>query len=178
MAVDRMLSLSPSLDGYVTVMQAIAGKSAVEIENALGFSPGALKNGFYVLALDAPIVAAEVEWKDRTMYSDGWHFDRTIGEYVQRQDELRAHLGRLNNYDESKTDANLGELLQRHVERLNVRDGPDKIVKVIPKSKPIEYPDSDSRSTPQWRLRVRKPFVRIADVPAGGSVPHFRGIPK
>jgi len=164
MTGNRQIGVLESFCGYVTTMRSIVGKSASELESALGFGPGTLNGGYYVFALNGPVFAADFEWKDRTMYSDGWHFDRTIGEYVQRQDELRAHLGKLNNYDEQRTDAKLGELLQVQIERLNVRHGPERIVKVLPKSKPTEYPDSPHRSIPQWRLRVAKPFVRLADV--------------
>ncbi|HKW49838.1 MAG TPA: hypothetical protein VJN70_20440 [Gemmatimonadaceae bacterium] len=167
MTRDRQLGVFENLSGYVTTMRSIVGKDSRELEDALGFSSGSLRNGFYVFALDAPVISAEFDWKDRTMYSGGWHFDPTIGEYVQREDELRDHFGRLNNNDEARTDAKLDELMQVQRNRLNVREGPDRIVKVCPKSAPADYPDSRYNSIPQWRLRVKKPFIRLADVPPG-----------
>lgn len=159
-----------SFRGYVTTLRSIAGKGGRELEGLLGFNSGALDGGFYLFALDAPIGIGDFEWKDRTMYSDGWHFDRTIGEYVQRQDELRAHLGKLHSYNERRVDDKIDEVMRRQLLRLNVRHGADRIVKVIPKTRVTSFPDSPSRYVPQWRLRVVKSFVRLADVAPGGVV--------
>jgi hypothetical protein len=84
---------------------------------------------------------------------------------VQRDAELRAYYGKLNNYDEAATDAKLAEVMKPHVEQLNVRSGPRRIVKVRPKGKVASYPDSPFRDVPQWELRVAKEFALLADVP-------------
>jgi hypothetical protein len=163
------LSLGPreSLAGYVTTFGSIARRSSAQLDQALGFAPGSLAAGYVVYALTDPIGPADFEWKDQTAYSDGWHFDRNIGEYVQRKDELRAHWGKQTSYDESATDAKLREITASHVNRLNVRHGPDRIVKVVPTRSVSSFPDSPLHGIPQWKLRVRKAFTRLAEVPAG-----------
>jgi hypothetical protein len=159
-----LLGLHEQFKGYVTTQAAITGRNATEIEIALGFGPGSLADGFYVFALAEPIEVKDFEWKDRTMYSDGWHYDPSIGEYVQRRDELRAHLGKLNSYNEAVTDGKIVDIMQGQVQRLNVRSGPERIVKVVPKGRVSSFPDSPHRNVPQWELRFPKSFTQVADV--------------
>jgi hypothetical protein len=80
---------------------------------------------------------------------------------VQRRDELRAALGKLNNYDERATDMAIERILRAELVKLNVRSGPGRIVKVVPKQRPGGYPDSDFHDIPQWELKVEKPFVPV-----------------
>ena len=153
--------------GYVTTLSSIVGKTSTEIELSLGLGPGSLASGFYVFALTDRVALSDFDWKDRTTYSDGWHYDPSIDEYVQREDELRAQLGKLNAYDEAATDGELREIMQKQVGRLNVRTGPQRIVKVLSKVTVSSFPDSPHRNVPQWKLRVRKAFTRLADVKPG-----------
>jgi len=164
----RVLGVNEQLRGYVTTIASIRGKSAAELEESLGFGSGALASGFYVFALADLVAVADFEWKDRTTYSDGWHFDLSFGEYVQRSDEFRADLGKRNSYSETKTDAKILEFMQLQARRLNVRIGAGRIVKVVPKADALLFPDSPHRNVPQWKLRVDKAFVRLADVGPGG----------
>ena len=161
------------LAGYVTTLSSIAGKTAGELERVLGLGAPSLASGFYVYALAEDVGVDDFEWKDRTAYSDGWHFDPMVGEFVQRGDELRANWGKVNQYDEAKTDAILAALMRRQVVRLNVRVGPERIVKVISRQVVLSYPDSPYRNVPQWKLRTRKSFIRMADVPTGDRVPRM-----
>lgn len=146
------------MKGYVTTYAAIAGSSLRDLEQRLGFQPGALADGYCIYALTSPVAADEFDWKDRTRYSDGWHYDPSIDEYVQRRDELRAHLGKSNSWDEAATDRQLERFMQEQQRRLNVRSGPDRIVKVRPKGLVANFPDSPFRNVPQWRLTVAKTF--------------------
>lgn len=155
--------------GYVTTFQSIAGKSPTELERTLGFSAGALQGGYDVFALKSPVSIDEFDWRDRTRYSAGWHADPTIkfGSnpstvwLVQRRDELRAALGKLNNYDERATDAAITRMLTVELGKLNVRSGPGRIVKVEPRQRPAGYPDSPYRDIPQWELKVLKDFQPV-----------------
>jgi hypothetical protein len=156
--------------GYVTTLSSVTGRRTSQLEQALGFAPGSLSAGYFVYALAEPIGSADFEWKDRTTYSDGWHYDPTIGEYVQRQDELRAHWGKVHNYNEPATDAKLGEIMAPHIRRLNARAGPERVVKVLPKGPISAFPDSPLRGVPQWKLRFPKSFDRLADISPGGMV--------
>ena len=156
--------------GYVTTLESIVGKSAEDLEAALGFNRGALMPGYWVFRLAEMVDPQDFEWKDRTRYSDGWHYDASIDEYVQRRDELRAHIGKRNDYDERTTDAQLDDFMSEHSRRLNVRTGWAQIVKVVPKVRPSAFPDSEARNVPQWTLRKdrAKAFTLLADVKAGG----------
>ena len=153
-----MISANMRLKGYVTTYRSIAGRSNQELELALGFQMGALDSGYVVYALCESVQAGEFEWKDRTSYSAGWHYDPSIHEYVQRYDELRAQLGKQNNWSEAKTDRQLAVFLDQHRRRLNVRDGEDRIVKVYPLGRVGSYPDSEDRNIPQWSLLFPKEF--------------------
>ena len=157
------------LKGYVTTLSAVSNCPVPELEAKLGFQPGGLKDGYYVYALMAPVLMPDFEWKDRTSYSDGWHFDPAIGEYVQRQDELRAHLGKQHAYNEKTTDRAIAGIMQLQLARLNVRSGPERIVKVLAATRILDFPDSPYRNISQWKLKVPKSFVRLAHVGAGQS---------
>ena len=168
---DRSYGTREQRNGYVTTMESIAGKNSRDLERSLGYAASSLATGFYVYALLDVVGIADFEWKDQTVYSGGWHWDPTISEYVQRGDELRAQLGKLNQYDEAKTDQAIRLVMLRQVERLNVRVGPKRIVKVFPKQEVLKYPPANFYSIPQLCLLHRKSFVRLAEVMAGESAP-------
>jgi hypothetical protein len=153
--------------GYVTMLQSLLNKPTDKLENILGFGAGTLELGYYVYQLVGEVTLADFDWKDRTTYSDGWHFDSWVGEYVQRQDELRAHLGSKLRYNEQAVDSRLALFKMEQRDRLNVRTGPKRIVKVIPKDRATEFPDSTDRSTPQWRLKVEKEFALLRTIDKG-----------
>lgn len=154
------------MDGYVTTHAAIAGKNVRDLEQALGFLPGALTKGYRVYELISPVTMDEFEWKDRTRYSGGWHYDPPSNEYIQRHDQLRFHLAKSNGWNEAAADAQLKRFMEEHCVRLNVRTGPERIVKVDPLVKVQQgfdsYPDSPYLDIPQWRLKVAKTFSLIA----------------
>jgi hypothetical protein len=155
--------------GYVTTAGSIGGKSNVELARALGFAPGSLNSGYEIYRLVEPVYVNEFDWRDRTRYSAGWHIDPTIrfGSdpnarwAVQRRDELRAALGKQNNYNEKLTDAAIERILGAELQKLNVRSGPGAIVKLRPKNMPSGFPDSPYRNIPQWELKVSKSFKLI-----------------
>lgn len=150
-----------SLKGYVTTYSSIAGRSHAELANVLGLGVGALKNGYKVYQLVESVGAGDFDWKDRTRYSDGWRFNPAIDEYVQRADELRAHLGKLHGYDENVVDTQLSLFRLDQLHKLNIRSGPERIVKVVPDGRVSDYPDSEFRDIPQWKLKNPKQFVFI-----------------
>jgi hypothetical protein len=157
----KIMQSEDELRGYVTTYRAVAGRSHAELADVLGFAPGTLSNGYRVYQLSEPVGPGDFAWKDRTRYSAGWHFDPAIGEYVQRADELRAHLGKRHGYDEGQVDRELAAFQVQQVQKLNVRSGPDRIVKVVPTQAGSDYPDSGFRNIPQWVLKNRKKFVFI-----------------
>jgi hypothetical protein len=152
---------SLKLDGYVTTYRAVVDRSHAELEDVLGFAPGTLSKGFRVYQLAEAIGPNDFVWKDRTRYSAGWRFDPSIGEYVQRVDELRAHLGKNLRYDERVVDRELAAFQAAQVGKLNVRSGPNRIVKILPNGKSSDFPDSGFRNIPQWELTNKKRFVFV-----------------
>jgi hypothetical protein len=160
--------------GYVTTLASIQGRSRVDIEQRLGFGPGSLAPGYGIYALEGPVLLREFEWKDQTAYTDGWHFDPSVRPFnewgdptvygVQRRDELRAHLGKVHNYNEAAVDKALDAIMRVQLAKLNVRGGSERIIKVVPRSKIPAYPSSPFRNIPQWTLTVDKPFVLLSEV--------------
>ena len=148
--------------GYVTTYRCVAGKNAADLERALGFGAGSLGAGYALYQLCEQINLEDFEWKDRTAYSAGWHYDPSIQEYVQRSDELRAQLGRESSWSESATDLKIEAFMELQVKRLNVRSGPDRIVKVLPNKAGDRYPDSRLRNVPQWKLKCLKSFAPVS----------------
>jgi len=140
-----------TMKGYVTTLQSVLGKTDYELEDSLGYRHGSLKPGFEIYALAQTVNIGEFVWRDKTRYSAGWHGDPSIkfGDDpnvvwgVQRQDELRAALGRKLNYDEKTVDLEIDKL--RHLKKLGTDD----------------YPDSISGNIPQWELTVPKQFSLV-----------------
>lgn len=158
--------------GYVTQLSFVQDKSAAYLEAALGYNRGALASGYKVFALQNVVRSDEFEWKDRTRYSDGWHADPSIrlGQNektvwsVQRADELRYALYKRHGYNERAASQEMDSIMSRELVKLNVRSGPNRIVKLRPNSHPSSYPESEFRSIPQWRLTVQKEFVLLLAV--------------
>ena len=159
--------------GYVTRFEAVAGKPSLEIERLLGFNRGALRAGYIVWRLNQKVELGEFEWKDSTAYSDGWSYEPEIAEFVQRYDQRRGRLGKILGYDEQRVDAKLARFMEVQRIRLNVRTGPDQIVKVHAKVRghTNAYPDAEVRTVRQWKLLGEKQFVEIADVAPGDRCP-------
>jgi hypothetical protein len=156
------------LRGYVTTFAAVSGKTSSELEQLLGFGKGYLSDGFLVYELVAPSDLHDFHWADRTAYSGGWHYDPVIGEYVQRDAEMRAHFGKVTNNNEAATDALIRRVLEGKLAVLKS----ERIVKICPKvRKRTTYPDSTARHVPQWTLKSDKLFRLIADVDPGGACP-------
>lgn len=154
-------SSSLSTKGYVTTYRAVAGRNHADLEKALGLASGDLSNGYRVYQLADPVGPNDFEWKDRTRYSDGWRADRRIGYYVRRTDELRADLGKKHGYDDAVVDKKLADFQATETKKLNVRSGPDRIVKIVPNAKGTAYPDSPCGNIPQWKLVVDKAFTLV-----------------
>lgn len=149
--------------GYVTTFASVQNKNRKEMEDLLGFSRGALAGGYRLYALVEDVKPAEFEWCDQTLFSGGWHYDGSIKEYVQRQDELRWKFMQKHDYYAPKADKDFDIFLAGEMAKLNVRSGPERIVKVRRNPAPgnPEFPDSKFRDIPQWKLTVEKTFQLI-----------------
>lgn len=152
---------APPIKGYVTTYSAVAGLSHANLEVSLGFASGTLAHGYRAYQLSSPVGPNDFEWKDRTKYSGGCRYDISIGEYVQRADELRANLGKRHGYIEAVVDDNLAAFRASQGKKLTVRSGPERIVKIVPNVEGTTFPDSPLGNIPQWRLIVDKVFTFV-----------------
>lgn len=159
--------------GDVTTYISIAGKTGPEIEMRLGYKPGRLSAGFDVYELKQEVSVGDFEWTDRTRYSGGWQLQRGIGEFARRFDVLRAEYGKKFGYDEARVDQELDKLLRREAAKLNIRIGPNRIVKVFPVTLHDprmfwleQYPNAQFRDIPQWTILKTHPkeFALLASV--------------
>lgn len=148
--------------GYVTVLSAVSGRSARELERRLGLSLGRLQQGYAIYVLTEGVGLGEFEWKDVTRHSDGWAVDPSTtfkGEImrVPVNDLMRGrHL--VNTASDQQSDQALARFKAGELAKINVRAGDQRIVKVIPALLSGTYPDSPYGDVPQWRLLARKAF--------------------
>jgi hypothetical protein len=151
------------LKGYVTTFESVQNKNRKELEDVLGFSRGALAVGYRLYELDDKVEVGEFEWCDQTLFSGGWHFDRSIKEFVQRQDEQRWKFMKKNDFYEPKAEKDFSTFMAGEKAKLDVRSGPKRIVKVRrnPAAGNPEFPDSRFHDIPQWKLRVEKRFKLV-----------------
>jgi hypothetical protein len=165
------------LHGDVTTFASIAGLPAREVERRIGYEAGRLGRGFDVYELRQHVHATDILWGDQTRYSGGWQRLREGGEYARRIDILRAEIGKRLNYNEEAVDAELRAFMGRQVAKLNVRLGPDRIVKILPaighnRASPwwVQYPNAPVGGIPQWTILDGhdKLFAKIASVAPGG----------
>ena len=161
------------LTGYVTQLEHIVAKNARDLAIDLGYTASALSDGYSLYLLQQHIGMADFRWKDRSRFSAGWSIDwidveskgRKVREYfyVDRYDQLRHALDRKSSLP---TDWEIDEFMCMQQVLLNVRSGPRRIAKVIPKKRlgPSDYPDAPGNGVPQWEIIVPKQFVCAADV--------------
>lgn len=158
--------------GCVTTDASIRGFSARETEARLGFSPGHLSGGFCVYALIGHVDLDDFRWLDRTRFEGGWRIDWESGESVQRDDQMRFHFFRKSGFNAPAAEALFTAYMRKHAAQLNIRVGPNRIVKVWPirhvKARAgKEYFNSQSLDIPQWTLRREMSFRRIACIAPG-----------
>ena len=152
-----------NLKGFVTTFASVQNKNRKELEEILGFSWGALAGGYRLYRLVEEVKLGQFEWCDKTHFSGGWHYDPSIKEFVQRQDEQRWKFMQKHDYHAPKADKDFDIFMAGEMARLNVRSGPERIVKIKRNPAPgnPEFPDSKFRDIPQWKLTVGKTFQLI-----------------
>ncbi len=166
------------LRGDVSTMGAYRGLSSWELEYRIGYETGRLAYGYDIYKLCEKVFPRDFIWKDQTLFSGGWRLDSGLtrdGEesyYAQAFDLFRAELGKRLSNDELSVDAYLAKFMNVETSKMNVRIGPEQIVKILPVApdpgKGVfwlkKYPNSKARGTNQWTLVCEKMFVRIATV--------------
>jgi len=125
-----------SLKGYVTIWKSARNKKPSQVERAFDFGTNALKDGYWLYALAEKIVKLDgFEWKDRTIFADGWRPDPSVdlgdGKVweVQVSDQLRAIslIGGLHYYlGLSKPDRAHGDL-RSYVLRPDLEGGVERV---------------------------------------------------
>src|SRR5690242_16456649 len=117
--------------GYFTKAVYLRGQSSAELEHRLGYGPGRLADGWWLLfALDRP-PSAKFEFGGYTMFSDSRIGDPGLGRARPHvQDELVKDLGGAANVEKAK---------ERHVAALELT-GSNRLARVIPVKKGNDYP--------------------------------------
>lgn len=170
------------LTGYVTQLEHITGKNARDLAISLGYTPSALSEGYGLYFLLQHVGMADFRWKDKSRFSDGWALEpleierngKIVTEYVyvNRYDQLR-HARDVRNFKKRLSgqaslpdDWEIDEFMCIQQAMLNIRTGPRRIAKVIPKKRlgPNDYPDAPGNGVPQWEIVTEKQFVCAAMV--------------
>jgi hypothetical protein len=149
------------------------------LADRVGFARHLLADGYALLLLTSKVAQQDFVWRDRTRFSAGWVKQRVYfkennrlrwsNEFVQRVDQDRFTFFQSNQYkSEQPWDAFMAEQLKL----LNVRQGSERIVKVIPavEGKNGDYPDAKGDGALQWELMVPKQFRCIALVKPGDMI--------
>jgi hypothetical protein len=165
--------------GDVTTFASVAGFAPDELERRIGYRYRRLSQGYEVYELRQAVKVDDFVWRDETRYSGGWQHLEDEGEDAQRIDLLRWDLYKQQNYNDANGEKELKAFLDRETEKLNVRVGPDRIVKLRPLIGHgaakwwIQYPNAPVARVPQWTILKgrEKAFVKIASVPPGGVLP-------
>ncbi len=182
---NQILSLNPA--GDVTILKAIVGVVARELELRLGYGAGRLDQGYSVLFLLSQIDPSDFIWGDQTKFSGRWQFidnlytdaaGNSVGESVPVTALLRDKFGRQFNNDEAKVDAALATFQDEQTRLLNSKTGLNRIVKILPVKTALydpakwweTYPNSERHGIPQWTINAKKPidFEVVAKIGPGG----------
>jgi len=165
------------LTGYVTQLEHLTGKGTHDLAVSLGYTPLALSEGYALYFLVQSVGMADFRWKDRSRYSAGWAIElveyewkgKVVKEYVyvDRYDQLRHAKDirnfrkRVNGYPCLPDDVEVDEFMCIQQVILNVRTGPRRIAKVVPKKRLGlgDYPDAPGNGVPQWEIITNKQFV-------------------
>ena len=76
--------------GYFTWLDRLYDKTSPELEKAIGFSAGSLRNGWQLYTPRAPIAASNIDLRGSTRYSDGKMPDgRQIAEVLANRTAFR-----------------------------------------------------------------------------------------
>lgn len=160
---------SDFLAGYVTTLISIIDREPAELERRLGYGPRRFARGFALYFLVQGVGSNEFRWRGRTRHAAGWTWDADAGEYIQWADKVRGNMALRPG---AAPDQQFDLLMVEHQQRLNVRSGSERIVKVVPIETGSDYPDAPGRGVPQWELLTRKEFRCAARVAPGAR---YRG---
>ena len=162
---------SDFIGGYVTTLISVIDRTPAELESRLGYGPRALARGFALYFLIQGVGPNEFRWRGRTRHAAGWTCDSDAGEAIQWADKVRWAMASQPR-SAAASDQQFDLLMVAQQQRLNVRTGSERIVKVVPLERGSDYPDAPGRGVPQWELLTRKEFRCAARVAPGAR---YRG---
>jgi len=140
--------------GFVTKAMYLRSQPGAELERRLGFAPGRLSRGWWLLFLEDMPTAADFEFRGYTQMPGGIPMGHVNPTGLNAEQRLRQ-----DGYDVSRLKA------MRIVDTLRIA-GPERLAKVIPidppggpSSMPIPYPPGSG--FPQWELGVQSRNVMV-----------------
>jgi hypothetical protein len=134
--------------GYFTWLAMLYNTPSHELETAIGYSGGSLRNGWKLFTPRFPIAAANIDLRGSTRYSDG-----KMPDGRQIEDVLAART------DVAAARKKVASFFDRGLDR--------RPVKIVVKPAPISYPPAPNVGRPQFKLMTEVEWVFVLDVPAG-----------
>jgi hypothetical protein len=123
-------------------------KSSQELETRIGYSTGSLRNGWKLFTPRFPLVAANIDLRGSTRYSDGKMSDgRYIAEVLAARTDVAAARVKVASF------------FDRGLDR--------RPVKVFVNPAPNSYPPAPGVGLPQFKLFSEVEWVFVLDVAAG-----------
>jgi hypothetical protein len=179
--MSRVLQINQEirLGGDVTQLTGLIGKTPAQLEKAIGFEDGRLRDGWNLLFLSEDVGMNDFRWGHTTASSGARSKDvyEVGGEYyhAEIQDQVRFKIYKEQKFNEKKADKTFNAMMERELRLLRDRASSARIVKVLPNvphdpSKPwwVQYPDAPRPSAmSQWKLVMPKWFVVAAKVGPG-----------
>ena len=134
--------------GYFTWLAMLYNRGSPELEKAIGFSAGSLRNGWKLYTPRLPIAATNIDLRGSTRYSDGKMPDgRQIADVLANRTDVAAARNKVASF------------LDRGLDR--------RPVKIMVNPPPTSYPPAPDVGLPQFKLFTAIEWVFVLDVSSG-----------
>ncbi len=164
MLANMPLASPVRIDGFVTQLIGLLGKSTAELEKILGYGAGRLQEGYTLLLLADTIGPNDFELRGMTTFPDGVPRGQPLNARLNTEAMVRGSLSQVAA-DRGRFDA----LKAQQAREIFVTSGPKRIAKVMPVRGGAEYPPGSG--IPQWRIGPnKKNFIIGAHVGRGERV--------
>jgi hypothetical protein len=134
--------------GYFTWLAMLYNATSQELETAIGYSAGSLRNGWKLFTPRFPLEAANIDLRGSTRYSGG-----KMPDGRQIEDVLAART------DVTVARKKVASFFDRGLDR--------RPVKIVLHPAPISYPPAPGVGRPQFKLMTEVEWVFVLDVSAG-----------
>src|SRR5271166_2098752 len=157
-----MLGAAYTTKGFVTKALYLRSQPSAELERRLGFAPGRLGRGWWLLFLEDMPTAGDFEFRGYTQMSGGIQMGHLNPGGLNAEQRLRQ-----DGYDVSRLKA------MRIADTLRIA-GPERLAKVIPNDPdggpgPVPIPYPPGSGVPQWEL-VRPMIFRVVSMIGPGQM--------